>query len=218
MENQTMFKIDLLKGQGIPIKSRPESIAVMAIAFIVPLLIAIIMFGYYLRTTIIISVQTHEIRNCESNTNKLAEAVNLQRSLENEKETINGCLSDVSLAIANHMQWSPVLETIVKNLPNSVVLTALSVKQEFVNKKVPSKKNFDEMISVSVPMRTLYMKIMANAKYDSAKEVRDFRQQLMLPENLGSKLKTVQVSQQVENYREKDVVFYEINCVFKSEL
>ncbi|MCK5473545.1 MAG: hypothetical protein KAI59_05885 [Planctomycetes bacterium] len=218
MKNQAMFKIDLLKGQGIPIKSRPESIAVMAIAFIIPLLIAMAMFGYYLRTTIIISVRTQEIRNYESNTNKLAEAVNLQRSLENEKKTINGCLSDVSSAIANHMQWSPVLETMIKNLPNSVVLTKLSVKQNFVSKSVPSKENFEKMISVSVPVRTLYMKIMANAKYDSAKEVRDFRRQLLLPENLGSKLETVQVSQQVENYKEKDVVFYEINCVFKSEL
>ncbi|MCK4914213.1 MAG: hypothetical protein KAS69_06440 [Planctomycetes bacterium] len=218
MKNQAMFKIDLLKGQGIPIKSRPESIAVMAIAFIIPLLIAMAMFGYYLRTTIIISVRTQEIRNYESNTNKLAEAVNLQRSLENEKKTINGCLSDVSSAIANHMQWSPVLETMIKNLPNSVVLTKLSVKQNFVSKSVPSKENFEKMISVSVPVRTLYMKIMANAKYDSAKEVRDFRRQLLLPENLGSKLETVQVSQQVENYKEKDVVFYEINCVFKSEM
>ena len=44
-----MFTIDLLKGQGIPIKSRPTGIAISAAAVAVPVIIAIVMLGFYLR-------------------------------------------------------------------------------------------------------------------------------------------------------------------------
>jgi hypothetical protein len=44
-----MFKIDLLKGQGVPVKSRPESIAITAVALVVPIVIAFVMLGYFLQ-------------------------------------------------------------------------------------------------------------------------------------------------------------------------
>ena len=40
-----MFDIDLLKGQGIPIRSRPEGVAVAIVTVAVPVIIAIVMFG-----------------------------------------------------------------------------------------------------------------------------------------------------------------------------
>ena len=52
-----MFTIDLLKGQGIPVKSRPETIAIAAVAFAVPVIIAIVILGYYLHSGIILSIQ-----------------------------------------------------------------------------------------------------------------------------------------------------------------
>ncbi len=56
-----MFTIDLLKGQCIPAKSRPEGIAIAAATFAVPIIIAIVMFGFYLSNIINISIQKREV-------------------------------------------------------------------------------------------------------------------------------------------------------------
>ena len=60
-----MFTIDLLKGHGIPIKSKPEGIAIAVATFTVPLVIAIVMFGFCLHTRIIMSIQKQAIINYE---------------------------------------------------------------------------------------------------------------------------------------------------------
>ena len=52
-----MFTIDLLKGQGIPIKSRPEGIVIAAVTLAVPIIIAVIIFSFYLNNSIVISIQ-----------------------------------------------------------------------------------------------------------------------------------------------------------------
>ena len=58
-----MFTIDLLKGQGIPIKRRPWGVAIAALAFVVPILVAMVMFGFYISNGIVIRVTKQEIAN-----------------------------------------------------------------------------------------------------------------------------------------------------------
>ncbi len=54
-----MFTIDLLKGQGVPMKSSPVGIAIAAVTVVVPLIVAIVMFGFYLsdKTTTLVKKQ-----------------------------------------------------------------------------------------------------------------------------------------------------------------
>jgi len=122
---ETMFTIDLLKGECIPRKSTPESIATAVTAVVVPLIIAIAMFGFYVRNKIVISIQKHTIVNYETKIDELSDAIKLQKSFEKEKDTYSSCLSEVSSGLGRHTQWSPVLVTVVKNIPESVVLTGL---------------------------------------------------------------------------------------------
>jgi len=213
-----MFTIDLLKGEGLPAKSRPEGIAIAATTLAVPVIIAIVMFGLYLRNEIIISVQKQEIVNYETKIDKLSDAVELQKSFENEKNAVSSCLSEVSTSISRHTQWSPVLTTLVKNMPDSVVLTDLNVSQSSVKRKVPKKDDPQKMIDISVPVRILQMNVCGSPQSNCDKAVRDFRDRLRSSAFLGPKLENIRVSQRFGPLESQDVVFYQIDCIFKPEL
>jgi len=153
-----MFKIDLLQGQAVPMKSKPEGIAITAVTFAVPVIVAIVMFGVYLRNSAAMSVHERQIVNYQAKIDKLADAVEVQKAFEKEKSTINSSLTEVKSAIGRHMQWSPILVALVENMPDSVVLTNLEVKQHFARRKMPQKDDPQKMVDVSVPVRTLKMK------------------------------------------------------------
>jgi len=213
-----MFTIDLLKGQGIPMKSSPGGIAIAAVTVAVPMTIAIIMFGFYLNNRTQVSIKEHEIVRCQAEIDKLSGAVELQKSLEKEKITYGNYLSEVNSSISRYIQWSPVLVTLVENMPDSVMLTELEVKQLSVRKKVPDKDNPQEMIEKSVPVRILQMTVSGSPQHDCDKAVRDFRNRLRSSAFLGPKLENIGVSQESETLEGRDVASYGIECVFKTRL
>jgi hypothetical protein len=213
-----MFTIDLLKGQGIPIKSRPTGIAISAAAVAVPVIIAIVMLGFYLRNKIIISVRMQETARCETEIGKFSEFVKLQESFEKDRGVYSNCLAEVKSVIGRYAQWSPVLATVVENMPDSVVLTVLEAKQRSIRKKVPQKDDPQKTIDVDVPVRTLRMSVCASPQTDSDEVVRDFQARLRSSAFLGPRLENITVSQESGKLEGKEVVIYQIDCVFKPGL
>ncbi len=213
-----MFTIDLLEGQGIPIRSRPGGIVIATVTFAVPVIIGIVMFRFYLSDRITISIQKQEIVNYEAKINKLSEAVNLQKSFEKEKNAINGSMLEVSSSIGGYTQWSPILMTLVKNMPDSMVLTRLEGKQKYTKVKVPKKDAPKEMVDISIPLRTLHIGISGNPHYNCDKAVKSFRDRLRFSTLLEQRLEDIRVSQEVDTRHGQDIVHYEIDCVFKPGL
>ncbi len=213
-----MFTIDLLKGQGIPTKSRPEGIVIASVALAVPIIIAIAMISFYLRNSIIISIKKNDIVNYEAKVSKLSDAVKLQKTIEKEKIIYSGCLSEVKSSIGRHAQWSPILETLVQNIPDSVVLEKLSIAQSSVRRKVPQKDNPKTMVDITIPIRTLHMSVYGSSRTDCGEAVREFRNRLWSSSVLGPKLENIRVSQKSARIESKDVISYEIDCVFKPEM
>ena len=199
-------------------KSSPGGIAIAAVTVAVPMTMAIIMFGFYLNNRTHVSIKEQEIVRCQAEIDKLSGAVELQDSLEKEKIVYGNCLSEVKSSISKYIQWSPVLVTIVENMPDSVRLTALELKQNSVRKKVPKKDNPEEMIEKNVPVRILQMSVSGSPGYDCDKVVRDFRNHLRSSAFLGPKLEDIEVSQESEKLEGRDVASYEIECVFKTRL
>lgn len=213
-----MFNIDLLKGQGVPLKSSPGGIAITATTIAVPLYILIIMFGLYSNDIAYISIKEQELSRCQSEIEKLSDAVKMQKSLEKEKILYDACLSEVKSSIGKYVQWSPVLVTLVENMPNSVMLTELEVRQDSVRKKIPKPDNPQEMVDGSVPVNVLRMSISGGPQYDCNKEIRDFQDRLQSSAFLGPKLENIVVSRESETLKGQDVASYEIDCVFKPRL
>lgn len=213
-----MFTIDLLKGQGIPVKAKPEDIAIVAAIFTVPVIITIVMFGFYLINSVAISIQKQEIINYEAKIAGLSDAVKLQKSLENEKNAVISSLAEVRSSIGRHTQWSPVLATLVKNMPDSVILTELELKQHSIRREVPAKNDPKNITIITVPVRTLRMRVSGSPQSNCDKAIRDFRDSLRFSTLLGPKLEDIKVSQEFATLGDQDVVSYEIDCIFKPGL
>ncbi len=213
-----MFTIDLLKGHNVPLRSGPGGIAIAAVTVAIPIIGAIAMLGLYLNNRIIVSVQQSEIVRWEAKIAKLSDAVDLQKSLEKEKVVYADCLSEVKSSIDRYTQWSPVLATLVENIPKSVVLTDLEVRQYFVKREVPQKDNPEKMIDIDVPVRTLRMSVRGRPQYNCDKAVRDFQDRLRSSDFLGPRLENITVSQESDNLEGWEIIVYEIDCVFKAGL
>jgi Tfp pilus assembly protein PilN len=214
-----MFTIDMLKGQGLPVRTKPQGVALFVATFAVPALVAILMAGYYVRNGVIISIQKRTIAGFETQTQRLADDLKLKKSCEKEKSAVSSCLADVSASIHRHVQWSPVLMTVVENFPDSVALTGLEVKQHSAKRKAAVKGDSDKKVDVSIPVRTLKMSVSGNPNYDCDREVRKFRNSLRVSDVIGPKLEDIViVSQGHDVLAGRDVVAYDIDCVFKPGL
>jgi Tfp pilus assembly protein PilN len=215
-----MFKIDLLKGQGIPVRSRPESIAIAAVALVVPVVIIFLMLGCFLQNRIIISINKSRIAQYEEKITDFAGAVQLQQNFESEKKQIEDYLEEIgsSLSLGLHKQWTPVLVTVVENIPDSVVLTELEVKKSAVKKKVPKKTDPEKTVSIDVPVRTLRMSVKGSATSDCDQKIKEFREKLYASDSLGSMLENIMVSRKMDVLQQENEISYQIDCVFKPGL
>jgi len=213
-----MFTIDLLKGRGIPVKIGPWGVVIAATAFIVPILVAMAMLGFSVSNNIVVKATKQEMVNYEKNIEALSEAMKMQKSFEKEKDGIDSCLSEALSSVGKHTQWSPVLATVVENLPDTMVLTKLEVKQRSVSKKVPKKEDPNTMVSINVSASTLQMSVNGRPRANNDKAVKDFKDRLRLSAMLAPKIEDIVISQKTDAFEGQEVVSYDIDCIFKPEL
>jgi hypothetical protein len=218
MNNGKMLTIDLLKGQGIPVRSDPDKIALTMVMLEVPLFIAIMMLGCYLNNNVMISIQKQKILNYSQKISKLSQAATLQEEFLKEKENINGCMSEVSANISKHFQWTPFLVEVVKIMPDSILLTGIDVKQDEIKKKIPSKTGIGEGTELIIPVKRMQIKVAEKSGTDGGQSVRDFQASLRSSAVFGPRLDNINVSQGVDSYKGRDVVSYQIECTFKPQL
>jgi Tfp pilus assembly protein PilN len=209
-----MFTIDLLRGEGIPAKSRPAGVAVAVTTFVVPIVAAIVMFSFYLTNRVAISIKKQKIATYETKIGELFHSVRNQKASGQQAEHIGDCLSEVAAALDRHTQWSPVLVTVAESIPDLVVLTRIEVKQQFIHEEVPGEQT-DETVEVSVPVRTLRMTVCGSPGSACDQAVRDFRDRLRASSVLGPRLENIKVSQEFDLLGNKEVVSYDIDCIFK---
>ena len=213
-----MFTVDLLKGKGIPVKRGPEGMITAAVALAPPLIITIVMLGFYLHTRIITSIQKNRIVTFENKIQELSDVAEMQKSLEEKKNVINSCLSEVASSLGRYEQWSPILIALVENMPDSMILTKLEATYSSVKRKVPKKDEPGTTVEISVPIRTLQMKVSGTPQLNYDTAVRDFKNRLSSSSLLAPMLEDIRVSQGIDSLQGQDVVSYEIDCIFKPQL
>ena len=214
---EAMFTIDLLNGQAIPLKGKPGGLAVITVTAAVPIAVAIGLVGLYLHNNAAVAATEKEIAHYEAQIGELSDAVQRKAALEKEKIAYRNYLSEVSSSIKKQTQWSPILTTLIENMPDSVVLTEIEVEQKSVKKKVPKPDDPQKTVEVDVLVKTLRLRVSSGSQRNCDEAVRDFRDRLRSSAMLGPKLENIAVGQESETRQGRDVVSYEINCVFKPE-
>ena len=215
---ELMFTIDLLNGQGLPQKTKPGDVAIIAATVILPVLLAIGTLGMYLNNKVILSLKELEVAKTEEKINNYSDALKQQETLRKKKVAYGNCLSEVGTLIKKYTQWSPVLTTVVENMPESVVLTSLEVERNSIKKTVPIGDDPGETKEIEVPIRVLRLNVSGNPLSNCDEAVRDFQDRLRTSALLGPKLENIRVQRDSEKYKGQDIFSYEIICDFKPEL
>lgn len=213
-----MFTIDLLNGRGIPLKTRPAGIVIVAVTAALPVVLAIGTFSLYWHNKVVLLLKQSEIAKVEADVNQFADAMEKRQALMKEKTNYGSSLSEVGSSIKNYIQWSPILTTVVENMPESIILTSLEVDRISVKKKVPKKDNPEKMEEIEVPARLLQLSVRGAPQSNCDEEVRDFQDRLRTSATLEPKIENIRVSRNSQKIKGQDVFFYEITCVFKPEL
>ncbi len=210
-----MYTIDLLKGEGVPIRSRPGGIAFACLLIVVPFLAGVTGLSVYLDNQVVIAIQSQQVSKLTQATDTLAAAVQKKKTWEQEKNRAASTLSDVQAALAGHTQWSPVLACLTENLADALVLTKLEVRLSTVRQKVPAKDDPATKVEVSLPVRELRICVCGKDPESSSEAVRKLQEILRSSAALGPRLDTITVSQNSTTLDRREAVLYELNCVFK---
>jgi len=210
-----MFITDLLKGQGIPIKSKPGGAALMGISFAIPVVIIMIMFANYLHGHIVLSTRERLIGNYEARMDKLAAHLKFQENAECEIDNLNACLQEVADTITQHIQWSPVLQVLAANMPESLVLEELHVETATgLTKKVPKRDDPSKYITITLPKRILRISLYRKLRSGGDEAVLQLQQKLRNSSVLSPIVDTIRpVSQEADE--KEGLMRYEIECIFE---
>ena len=210
-----MYEVDLLKGEGIPIRSRPGGIAFACMVIAVPLILGIAMASIYLEHRVAASVQNQQLTRLQHVIATLSEALETKYALEHQQAASRHLLGEVKTALTGHTQWSSILTTVVDGLPNALILTKLAARQDSVRRQVPAKDNPEVTVDITVPRRTLHIGVCGYDEQAAYRAVRNFQDRLRSSPVLGPCIDTVTVSQESQTLDGESVVSYELNCAFK---
>ncbi|MFA5422987.1 MAG: hypothetical protein WC374_03950 [Phycisphaerae bacterium] len=213
-----MIKIDLLNGQGIPAKSRPEGIIATAITIIVPFVIALIMLGIYMSNRVVIKIQERETAGYEKKIEALSGEMRSYKEYQRQRGLVKQRITETAQAIESHEQWSDILITVVENIPDSLVLTKMSAEQRFIKVEISGSGESKKNIKKTIPVRTLYLTLGGAAGDVSDRQVQEFRDKLRFSKILGSKLEDIPVAQKVEMVDGREVITYEMQCIFRPQI
>lgn len=210
-----MYEIDMIKGEGIPIRSRPRGIAFACLVIIVPLLAGLVAASIYCDGEVAISIRQQQLERLEGGIAKLSEALQKKEALEKEQTQIISLLSNVQKGLASHTQWSPILEALVTSTPDVLTLLRLETRMETLQRKVAAKDDPARKIEIGVPARALKIGVGSHDKRGSYDVVRGLREDLQSSPVVGPLLDAVTVSQNAGMLDGQDAVQYELNCTFK---
>ncbi|MHC4116262.1 MAG: hypothetical protein ACYSWO_02020 [Planctomycetota bacterium] len=212
-----MHTIDLQRGQGIPARITAASLGIIMVVVLVPFAAAAVMLGGYLQNKKTIAMQRQETARFQASIEKLAEAVAFKETIEKKADTIMPKLSEVSSCVSDFLQWSPILETLAKNMPAEMVMTRLTAKSTPGKKQVPKRYEPDKTIEVPFSRRTLVLDISGDLPGNYEQMVRVYRNQLKSSPTLGPKLKDITTSKKPISAGDDKTVTWTMNLVFEFE-
>jgi hypothetical protein len=210
-----MYTIDLLKGEGVPIRSRPGGIAFACLVVVLPFLASIGAVSVYMDSNVVIAIKQQQVNRLATTIGALSGAVQKKDTLEREKTRATGMLSEVKAALEGRTQWSPVLACLAESLSDALVLTKLEIRQDTVRCKVPAKDDPKKEVDASVPVHALRICVCGKNQESASQAVRELQESLRSSAAIGPKLDTITISQSATSLDSQEAVLYELNCVFK---
>ena len=207
-----MFRLDLLGGRGVPIKTKPGGVYLIAISFIVPVTLTAVVLGNYLHDRILVTTYRDDLRRENDRIEDLTPEMHQRQLLEQRKSKLNACREELADVIHWNVQWSPVLQALAEHIPESVILDKLEVTRSQEYQKVPRRYMPEKTIRIMVPKRELVIKFHADARQDNRDLVPNLIYQLRYSPFLIDKFENIVPGPQNRD-EENHIDHFEIKCI-----
>ncbi len=207
-----MFEIDLLNGEGLPVKSQPWAIALVAAPFLIPLVAVVILVSCYVTDGM-------EIRSKQEQTLKINAKLAEMTATRSERDTAQAQIvaaakssQEIALSVKGRMQWSDVVSEISNHRPGDLVLYKVSANRE----KVATKPDESGKLRSSYKF-TIMMGAYADIGSTGGASVRQFIDSVKSSTVLGPRIESIKpVSNQTGTFQGRNVAVYDIECIFKA--
>jgi hypothetical protein len=211
-----MYKIDLLKGQGVPIKHRRGGVFMIVATFAVPGLLFAAAYTQYMVNRINVGRIEARIEDRQKQIDALRHAVVERRELESQEGVMRESIDEIARQVVKHEQWTDVLKAMVEKLPESLTMSRIEVKQSSTSKMVPDPVDPNKTKTASFATRTMLVSLLGNAKSNNIGVVRDYIHAVNETRPIASRVSDIRISgQDDEKIGNDECTRYDIDCVFK---
>ena len=211
-----MYRIDLLKGQGVPPRPQPLGVALSVATVAVPEVVLLVLIGLALDTRITTAVRQRELTKVRTSLDRTAEALKQRESLQETKADATLRLREVKDLLARHTPWTEILTAIAEYMPPSLTLTSVTVRQEQARTKKlgPTKAGKTDP---PVPVRRMEIRVCDEGRAADSEDVRVFRDHLYRCPAMESRLEPIEVTQEPGRLGDREVIYYRLDCVFEGQ-
>lgn len=155
-----MFTIDLLKGVGVPIKTKPGGTLIIVISFIVPVTLAAFIFGTIMSNSILISTNKRSYVHFQKKIDEMLPNLDIQNLSQKRINHLIEGHREIADVIHWHVQWTGVLDALVNNMPPSMILDELDARTfPGDQKQVQSRKDPLKKTQIIEPETALKIKV-----------------------------------------------------------
>jgi len=209
----SLYTIDFLKGQGLPIRSKPGQIVRSSIPFLVLVIGAVFLASSYLSNQVLIHPLRAKLASYAEDTEFLEVAHFIQEN-QQQQNTIQGILTEVSQSVFYHRQWTPVLVEVIETLPETLILNHLAVQRQSLRQREQNAEG--KPVDVTWYQYTLEIGTESNQGLEANAIIQEFVHSLRTSDFLASQIDEMTVvSKQNEDNDSDNNMRYQIDCVFK---
>lgn len=212
-----MHTIDLLKGQGVPAKTTFGGIVIIAVAVIVPFLVAAGMLDWYLLSKSDIDLKQRQITKYRDRIAEYSPDVELNNVLQSRRALLAQSLSEVSRCVDTFVQWSPILLTVAENMPGELIMNRLEAQSQAVRLTAPKEEDADKPVEIPVPERAVVLDVSGKGADNYDKIAWSYRDGLESSSALSEKLDRVDFSRVPGTIAGEQAVSYSMSFIFRTE-
>lgn len=195
----------------MPPRSGPARIIIIVITVLVPSFISLLLAAFYIHNEIVTTINRQEVIKIQDKAVEFSGDVKMQKNMEREAVLYRSCLSEINKHIGKYNQWSPVLVTLVREMPDSVVLTGLDLEHDMIQQETPNENPLN-----ATPATKLVIKVSNLGQGGYGEDIKDFRNRLYASSMLGSKLENIAFSRKTQEKDGMETISYQIECIFKT--
>ncbi|HOK94849.1 MAG TPA: hypothetical protein PK052_02555 [Anaerohalosphaeraceae bacterium] len=212
-----MFSIDLLKGKGLPEKTDLKRIGLKAVPLLIPILAVGGLAASWQHSKALLESQKAALQTHQEQMALYAEDAAAYSKTLAQINSLQGCLKDISAALAYRIQVSDLLVELVQTLPDSIFLYEMKLDRNSVVEKIQQADSADakQRLVVRRKLNLILCGFDAQRSDPAVQEYLDRLKQSARLRSVFEQIKpTARQQGQVDN---RNAVYYEIECVLKEQ-